>query len=72
MKDTLIIWFSISIITMIFVTYYDIKRRGFKSTLKYIIYHFPQFIILNCLGPVTTFMFTTEFIQIERLKSGRR
>lgn len=64
MKYTLIAWFSISIITMIFVTCIDIKKRGLKNALRHIrYYYYPQFILLLCLGPITTLIFINEFIQ---------
>jgi len=63
MKSTLIIWFSISIITMILGTCINIKKRGFKNASKQILYYYPQFIILLCLGPVTPLMFIHRYIQ---------
>ena len=73
MKYTLIIWFSISIITMIFATCIDIKKRGLKNALRHIrYYYYPQFILLLCLGPVTPFMLISEYMQAKRLKSRRR
>jgi len=73
MKYTLIAWFSISIITMIFATCIDIKKRGLKNALRHIrYYYYPQFIFLLCLGPITTFMLISEYMQAERLKSRRR
>lgn len=63
MKGTLITWFSISTITIIFAICYDIKKRGFKHALKHICHYYPQVIMFLCLGPVTFLMFIHSYIQ---------